>query len=154
MAVLLLDAVWSASFGPLIVRYWLDAVLATPVQVIVGGRFVRNALVFAKRCSANMSTLVALSSSIAYMYSCYALLYASAMGEARDMSDMDMQSGNMGLVPMFDMPGMLLTFIVLGKWLEAIAKDRTTAAITALKDLQPPQVIRFYIVHCTLCLKF
>ena len=44
----------------------------------------------------------------------------------------------MGLVPMFDMPAMLLTFIVLGKWLESIAKDRTTAAISALKDLQPP----------------
>ena len=138
VVLLLLDAIWSPALGPLVVRYWLDAFLATPVQVIVGGRFIRSALGFARRCSANMSTLVALSSTIAYMYSCYALLYATAVGgEASDMSDMD-KSGSMGLVPMFDMPGMLLTFIVLGKWLEAIAKDRTTAAITALKDLQPP----------------
>ena len=77
-----------------------------------------------------MSTLVALSSTMAYIYSCYALIAATA----RAMSGGDGASNT----PMFDMPAMLLTFIVLGKWLESIAKERTTAAISALKELQPP----------------
>ena len=98
-----------------------------------------------------MSTLVALSSTMAYTYSFYALIAATARamsggatGSAERNMPMDMkQGGGNGAsnMPMFDMPAMLLTFIVLGKWLESIAKERTTAAISALKELQPPTAL-------------
>ena len=82
----------------MVLRYWLDASLATPVQVLVGGRFIRTAVAFLRRCSSNMSTLVALSSTMAYIYSCYALIAATA----RAMSGGDGASNT----PMFDMPAM------------------------------------------------
>ena len=84
----------------MVLRYWLDASLATPVQVLVGGRFIRTAVAFLRRCSANMSTLVALSSTMAYTYSCYALIAATARamsggatGSAERNMPMDMKQG-------------------------------------------------------------
>eukprot|EP00617_Octactis_speculum_P010916 CAMPEP_0185785472 /NCGR_PEP_ID=MMETSP1174-20130828/129791_1 /TAXON_ID=35687 /ORGANISM="Dictyocha speculum, Strain CCMP1381" /LENGTH=90 /DNA_ID=CAMNT_0028477559 /DNA_START=12 /DNA_END=280 /DNA_ORIENTATION=+ len=84
-----------------------------------------------------MSTLVALSSFTGYIYSAYDLLKMTLQEttnqqESGGTMDMDMMDA-----PMFDMPAMLLTFIVLGKWLEAHAKDRTTTAITGLQALRP-----------------
>jgi len=134
----------------------IEFFLATPVQVVIGGRFVRRSgfapcmpvhccsealILFAVllRNSAwyafptgNMGTLVALSSCTAYLFSLAMLLRMVLGGGMMEESSM----------PMFDMPVMLLTFISFGKVLESLAKERTTAAIDALKALQPQVATR------------
>ncbi|MCX6777248.1 MAG: heavy metal translocating P-type ATPase, partial [Candidatus Micrarchaeota archaeon] len=96
--------------------------LATPVQFIVGWRFYKSAWASLKRKTANMDTLVALGTSIAYFYSLY-LVTQDVMGETY-----------------FETSAVLITFVILGKYLEAVAKGRTSQAIRELMRLSPKHV--------------
>ncbi|WP_423754481.1 heavy metal translocating P-type ATPase, partial [Caloranaerobacter azorensis] len=96
---------------------YLQLALATLVQFIIGYRFYKGAYHSLKGGGANMDVLVALGTSAAYFYSLYNLI--SGVKEYY-----------------FEASAVIITLILLGKMLEAIAKGRTSEAIKKLMNLQ------------------
>lgn len=104
-------------------------ILATPLVFWIGQSFYVNAYKQAKHRSANMDTLVALSTGIAYIFSVFNMLFPSFWT-------------NRGLEAhvYFEASGVIITFILLGKLLEEKAKGNTSSAIKKLIGLQPKTV--------------
>lgn len=100
---------------------WLALVLATPVQFIIGGRFYVAAWKALRAGSGNMDLLVSLATSAAYFYSLF--LVASGGGGHT----------------YFEAAAVVITLVMLGKWLEHRAKRSTSAAIRTLMSLRPEQ---------------
>jgi len=98
---------------------WLFLILATPVQFYSGWDFYVHAWKALQDKTANMDTLVALGSTTAYLYSLALLLFG--------------MSGHV----YFETSAMIITLILVGKYLEVRAKSQTSAAIKALIGLQP-----------------
>lgn len=101
--------------------------LATPVQFWLGLPFYTKAyksLVYAH--TANMETLVAMGTTVAYLASVASVIAAMVRRTAGAMS-----------LNYFETAVLLITFIHFGKWLEALAKGKTAETITKLMDLQP-----------------
>ena len=96
---------------------WL---LATPVQFWLGARFYRAGWMAARAGSGNMDLLVALGTSAAYGLSVYQLLTGGPMAHLY-----------------FEASAVVITLVLLGKWLEARAKRQTASAIRALQQLRP-----------------
>lgn len=105
---------------------WLFWALATPVQGYVGWDYYRGAYKSLRNGSANMDVLVALGSSVAYVYS-VAVLLEQTLHTSR----------HLGEHVYFETSAMIITLIVLGKGLEVRAKSRTQEAIQKLMGLQP-----------------
>ncbi|KAJ3173651.1 hypothetical protein HDU88_002739 [Geranomyces variabilis] len=104
-----------------------EAILATPMQFGLGARFYRGAWNSLRHAgSANMDVLIALGTSVAYFYS-LATLIADLARKSADPSDL-----------YFETAVLLTFFVLLGKYLEAYAKGRTSDAITQLLALTPP----------------
>ncbi len=103
---------------------WLFLALATPVQFYVAWDYYTGAYKSLRNGSANMDVLVAMGSSVAYLYS-LAVLIARTMG-----------STALGEHVYFETSAMIITLIVVGKLLEARAKGRTSEAIKKLMGLQ------------------
>ncbi len=93
--------------------------LATPVQFIVGWDIYKSALGALKNKSANMDTLIAIGTSAAYFYSLYVIFF-DPMGDQY-----------------FEAAAVLITFVILGRYLEAVAKGKTSEAIKKLMNLSP-----------------
>ncbi|MFH2020671.1 MAG: heavy metal translocating P-type ATPase, partial [archaeon] len=91
--------------------------LATPVQFIVGWDFYQGAWSALKNKTASMDTLIALGTSAAYFFSLYNIIFNPTAGQY------------------FETSAVLITFVVLGKWLEIAAKARTSDAIKKLMGL-------------------
>ncbi|KAF9584232.1 ATPase Cu transporting protein 7B, partial [Lunasporangiospora selenospora] len=111
-------------------------VLATPVQFWLAQPFyikAYRALRYTR--TANMETLVALGTSVAYFASLGSII--AAMVAQKQDHDMSMGHGGGSGVDFFETAVFLVTFINLGKWLEAMAKGKTAETITKLMDLQP-----------------
>lgn len=98
--------------------------LATPVQFHVANRFHRGAYKSLKNGAANMDVLVSLATNVAYFASVYVIFHCVSTGHVfgRDF---------------FDTSTMLVTFILLGKYLESSAKGKTSEAISKLCNLTP-----------------
>ncbi|WP_442794644.1 heavy metal translocating P-type ATPase [Pelobium manganitolerans] len=105
---------------------WL---FATPVVLWFGRSFFVNAWKQAKHRSANMDTLVAMSTGIAYIFSVFNLLFA----------DFWHRRGLHAHV-YFEAAAVIIAFILLGKLLEEKAKSNTSTAIKKLMGLQPKTV--------------
>ncbi len=103
---------------------WLFFFLATPVQFYVGWDYYVGAYKSLRNGSANMDVLVAMGSSVAYVYS-VAVLIALALG-----------SMALGMHVYFETSAAIITLIVLGKLLEVRAKGKTSEAIKKLMGLQ------------------
>ncbi|XP_038973685.1 LOW QUALITY PROTEIN: copper-transporting ATPase HMA5-like [Phoenix dactylifera] len=99
-------------------------ILSTPVQFIIGRRFYTGAYKALRHGSANMDVLVALGTNAAYFYSFYSVLRAAT-------------SQNFKGTDFFETSSMLISFILLGKYLEILAKGKTSEAIAKLMDLAP-----------------
>ncbi len=116
MAGLLFGAHW-------MLPAWLQFALATPVQFWLGARFYRAGWSALKARTGNMDLLVALGTSAGYGLSVYHLFS---------------WNGHHGVAPLyFEASAVVITLVLLGKWLEARAKRQTTAAIRALQALRP-----------------
>jgi Cu+-exporting ATPase len=99
---------------------WLFWALATPVQFYTGWDFYENGCKSIKNKSANMDVLVAMGSSVAYIYS-FAILLFPRLGDH----------------VYFETSAVIITLIKLGKVLEARTKGRTGSAIRKLIGLRP-----------------
>ncbi|WP_440468253.1 heavy metal translocating P-type ATPase [Pseudomonas sp. YH-1] len=106
---------------------WVQFVLATPVQFIIGARFYVSAYKAVRARSGNMDLLVALGTSAGYGLSLY-LWYAAAPGQMPHLY--------------FEASAVVITLILLGKYLESRAKRQTAAAIRALEALRPERATR------------
>nr|WP_233205611.1 heavy metal translocating P-type ATPase [Acidovorax sp. 56] len=107
---------------------WVQFALATPVQFILGARFYKAGWAAAKALSGNMDLLVAVGTSAGWGLSMWLWLTAP--------------TDHPGHVPhlYFEASAVVVTLVLLGKWLEARAKRQTTAAIRALHALRPDVV--------------
>lgn len=107
--------------------------LSSPVIAIIGSQFYVNAWKQTKHGSANMDTLVALSTGVAYIFSVFNTLFP----------DYWHQKGLHAHV-YFEAAAVVISFIFLGKLLEEKAKGNTSSAIKKLMGLQPKTVT---VVH-------
>ncbi len=101
---------------------WLQFALATPVQFWLGARFYRAGWSALKARTGNMDLLVALGTSAGYGLSVFHLF---------------VDAGHGGGHLYFEASAVVITLVLLGKWLEARAKRQTTEAIRALQALRP-----------------
>jgi Cu+-exporting ATPase len=106
-------------------NFWLQLLLATPVQFWAGSEFYRATIPALKHRTANMDTLVALGTTVAYIYSAF-VTFAPRVVE------------NLGLdaMPYFDVAVIVIGLILLGRYFEAKAKAGTSQAIKKLIGLQ------------------
>lgn len=104
-------------------------VLATPVQFIGGRYFYVHAFKALRYGTTNMDVLIMLATNIAYFYSIGILMIFFVF--------------NMDHSPrtFLETPPMLLTFVSLGRWLEHVAKGKTSEALTKLMSLQPSEAV-------------
>jgi len=121
MALARLLSELGVTMEPMQVGKLLGFALATPVQLIAGRPFYRGFWHALKRRTGNMDTLIAVGTSAAYLYSVAATFVPALMRE-----------------PVFyETAALLITFVLLGKTLEARAKGRTGDAIRKLMGLAP-----------------
>lgn len=109
------------AFPPILFNPWFQLALATPVQFIAGWQFYRDSYYTLRARSANMSVLIALGTSAAYFYSLAVIIWGHRFGQS---------------AVYFETAAVIITLIILGKLLEAIAKGRTSEAIKKLMGLQ------------------
>ena len=112
---------------------WIMMILSTPVVFYFGRNFFINAWKQAKHRKANMDTLVALSTGVAYFFSVFNTVFP----------DFWHQRGMHAHV-YFEAASVVIAFISLGKLLEEKAKSNTSSALKKLMGLQPKSVI---VVH-------
>lgn len=105
---------------------WL---FSTLVVFVCGGHFFLNAFNQLKHRAVNMDTLVALSTSIAYLFSVFNVLYPEYW-----------TSKGLEAHVYFEASSVVIAFVLLGRLLEGRAKDNTTTAIKRLMGLQPKEV--------------
>ena len=110
---------------------WISLVLCIPVLFYFGRHFFVRAVQLAKHGQANMDTLVALSTSIAFLFSTYSTLFPGFWLSK-------------GLHPpvYFEAASVILVFVSLGKMLEERAKTNTGTALKKLIGLQPKTLTR------------
>ncbi|MDQ5816456.1 MAG: heavy metal translocating P-type ATPase [Actinomycetota bacterium] len=94
---------------------WAQFLLITPVQFWTAAPFLQGAWANARHRAANMDTLVALGTLSAYLYSLYALLAGEHL--------------------YFEIIGVLITFLLLGKYLEYRSRSRASRAISSLMEM-------------------
>src|SRR5713226_5594485 len=122
-ALLSLPILWG-SLGHMGIRVWtpellmnwyIQFMLATPVQFWVGWQFYRGAWAMARRRTADMNTLIAVGTSAAYGYSLVATFFPQTF---------------------YETSAIIIVLILLGRFLEARAKSQTSEAIRTLVGLQ------------------
>jgi Cu+-exporting ATPase len=102
---------------------YFQLIIATPVQFVIGSRFYKHAFYALRSKSANMDVLISMGTSAAYFFSLYNVFFQPpAMDGMKDLY--------------FEAAAVIITLILLGKYLEAVAKGKTSEAIKKLMGLQ------------------
>jgi len=127
LASTIMALMWTPFFAGKAYLLWA---LATPVQFWAGWRFYRGAWGALRHRTADMNTLIAVGTSAAYLYSMIAVLFPRLFTAG-------------GLEPhlYFDTSAMIITLILLGRFLEARARGQTSEAIKKLMGMQPKTVL-------------
>jgi Cu+-exporting ATPase len=123
--VMMALALWPTPILALEQLNWLLLVPATLVQFVLGRRFYVSASRAARHASANMSTLVVLGTTAAWLYSAVITVWPNLVMNA-------------GLEPMtyFDSAAVIIGLVLAGRWLEARARSATIGAVRRLAGLQ------------------
>jgi P-type Cu+ transporter len=109
----------------------ISLILATPIQFVIGRGFYKGTWSGLRMKTFNMDSLIAIGTSTAYLYSlAYFIIYAVSNGSIIGLS------GEKIPELYFETAAFLITFVILGKWLEARAKNKTSDAIKKLMGLQ------------------
>ncbi len=109
---------------PFLHNEYFQLIVATPVQFFIGFRFYKNAFYALRAKSPNMDVLIAMGTSAAYFFSIYNAFFVPAV------------PGVMMKELYFEAAVVIITLILLGKYLEAVAKGKTSEAIKKLMGLQ------------------
>ena len=106
-------------------NFFVQLLLATPIQFWAGSEFYRATIPALKHRTANMDTLVALGTTVAYIYSVFVTFFPHFVA-------------NLGIdhMPYFDVAAIVIGLILLGRYFEAKAKAGTSQAIKKLLGLQ------------------
>ena len=140
-----IESTSSSTMPPTIID-WCMLLLATPVQFGVGKRYYVSAYRgLIHGCTTGMDFLVVLGTSSAYLYSIIVFVLqiihrGTVEHGSSDVSDANMQI--MKLKPTFETGAWLITFVTLGKYLEAYARGKTAGALQTLMELQPVSATR------------
>jgi Cu+-exporting ATPase len=122
--------------------HWVCAALATPVVTWAAWPFHRAAFLNLKHKSVTMDTLVSMGVSVSYLWSLYAILFTHAGNPDMKMSAslFGSTSGNeVGIY--FEVAAAVTTLVILGKYLEHRARDRSTQALENLATLNPKSAL-------------
>lgn len=170
MVIPYINSSFAASLGEIAgvpglwVRDVILAVLTAPVQFIIGAKFYKGAWkgIRRGRCSMGMDFLIAAGTTAAYFASIMDMIIAVA---ARAQADADaaaaaaahgahgsgsgsgsdnmatMERGSTPVHTFFETSALLIMFVMFGKWLEAVAKGRTSDALSSLLELQPATAV-------------
>ncbi len=106
-------------------NFWVQLLLAFPVQFWAGFSFYRAALSSLKHRSANMDTLVALGTTVAFAYSSVVTIFPTVVSQIGVHPE-----------PYFDVSTIIIGLILLGRYFEARARAGTSEAIQKLIGLQ------------------
>ena len=123
LASSIMALMWTSPFDGKPYLLWA---LATPVQFWAGWRFYRGSWGALRHRTADMNTLVAVATSAAYFYSMTAVLFPGLFAAAE---------AQLGLY--FDTSAMIITLILLGRFLETRARGQTSEAIKKLIGMNP-----------------
>ncbi|CAN6200854.1 unnamed protein product [Urochloa humidicola] len=118
-----LSTLLSMHCGPFLMGDLLKWILVSIVQFVVGKRFYIAAYRALRHGSTNMDVLVVLGTTASYVYSVCALLYGAFTGYRPPVY--------------FETSAMIITFVLFGKYLEVLAKGKTSDAIKKLVELVP-----------------
>ncbi|CAL5054226.1 unnamed protein product [Urochloa decumbens] len=118
-----LSTLLSMHCGPFLMGDLLKWILVSIVQFVLGKRFYVAAYRALRHGSTNMDVLVVLGTTASYVYSVCALLYGSFTGYRPPVY--------------FETSAMIITFVLFGKYLEVLAKGKTSDAIKKLVELVP-----------------
>ena len=117
---------WFPWWPKLLQEHLALLVLTTPVQFWAGWQFYRGFWLALKHRTSDMNTLIAVGTSAAYIYSTIVTFFPEMF-----------QARGLGVNVYYDTSAMIITLILLGKLLEAVAKGHTSTAIKRLMGLQP-----------------
>jgi Cu+-exporting ATPase len=127
VAVILAASIMILGFSPPFAgRPYLLWALATPVQFWAGLQFYRGAWAALKHKTSDMNTLIAVGTSVAYFYSVIAVIAPNLFA-----------AGVLEPHLYFDTSAMIVTLILLGRFLEARARGQTSEALKRLIGMQP-----------------
>ena len=123
LLVTMLVHLFNMSIPDIFMNPWFQFALATPVQFFIGWQFYTGAYKSLRNGGANMDVLVALGTSAAYFYSLYEAIRTI---------------GNHAYEPhlYFETSAVIITLILVGKYLEVRAKSQTSTALSSLLNLQ------------------
>ena len=120
-------------------------VLTTPVQFYSGRRFYRDAYYGVRGGKLGMSFFIAVGTSAAYFYSVFVVIYNANLGNINDHAGEDDGDGSDDdgshvecvnrLMNTFETSALLITFVILGKYLECRANSATSKALSKLSHL-------------------
>ncbi len=105
-------------------NYYILFILAVPVQFWAGWQFYKGLWFSLKHKTADMNTLIAVGTTAAFLYSFTATFFPQVFGDLK-------------VNVYYDTATVIITLILLGRYLEAIAKSHTSDAIKKLINLQP-----------------
>lgn len=112
-------------FAPIfLTNYYILFILAVPVQFWAGWQFYKGLWFSLKHKTADMNTLIAVGTTAAFLYSFTATFFPQVFGDLK-------------VNVYYDTAAVIITLILLGRYLEAIAKSHTSDAIKKLINLQP-----------------
>ncbi|KAI9352021.1 hypothetical protein BDR26DRAFT_815515 [Obelidium mucronatum] len=112
-------------------------ILTIPVQFGVGGRFYTAAFKAIKHKSYTMDVLIALGTSIAFFFSSYTMLRSFFLA-SREVPEV-----------FFETSSSLITFVTLGRYLENLAKGKTSNALSKLMSLAPSHAVLLVVDKAT-----
>lgn len=110
----------------------ISLILTTPIQFIIGFSFYKGLVSGLRMKTFNMDSLIAIGTTVAYFYS----LINFVVFFINNNSILGVSSEKIPQL-YFETAAFLITFVILGKWLELKAKIKTNDAISKLIDLQP-----------------